>query len=58
MGFLRQFGLSESELGILDFDLLIDGNIGIGVLPQIQESLVKTSAQRNSLEFFAFWAAI
>jgi len=28
------------KLGVLGFGLLIDGNIGVGVLPQIQESLV------------------
>src|ERR1700747_2481229 len=30
-----------SELGILGLGLLVDGNVGIGVLPQIQESLVR-----------------
>src|SRR6202041_1541816 len=31
---------SFSELGVLGFGLLVDRNVGIGVLPQIQESLV------------------
>src|ERR1700734_3610372 len=31
---------SFSELGVLGFGLLVDGNVRIGVLPQIQESLV------------------
>jgi hypothetical protein len=31
---------SFSELGVLGFGLLVDGNVGIGALPQIQESLV------------------
>src|SRR3984885_9166579 len=31
---------SFSELGILGFGLLVDGSVGIGALPQIQESLV------------------
>src|SRR5580658_5578757 len=31
---------SVSELGVLGFGLLVDGNVGIGALPQIQESLV------------------
>src|ERR1700688_4419111 len=29
-----------SKLGVLGFGLLVDGDVGIGVLPQIQESLV------------------
>ncbi len=29
------------ELGVLGLGLLVDGNVGIGVLPQIQESLVR-----------------
>ena len=36
-------GLFDSILrqpGVLGFGLLVDGNVGIGVLPQIQESLV------------------
>src|SRR5258707_15800149 len=31
---------SFSKLGVLGFGLLVDGNVWIGVLPQIQESLV------------------
>src|SRR5579864_7682836 len=30
-----------SETGVLGSGLLVDGNVGIGVLPQIQESLVR-----------------
>ena len=30
-----------SQLGVLGLGLLVDGNIGIGVLPQIQESFVR-----------------
>src|SRR5258708_38129174 len=29
------------ELGVLGFGLLVDRNVGIGVLPQIQESFVR-----------------
>jgi len=31
---------SLAELGILGFGLLVDENVGIGALPQLQESLV------------------
>ena len=29
------------QLGVLGLGLLVDGNVGVGVLPQIQESLVR-----------------
>src|ERR1700747_2374358 len=32
---------SFSEFGVLGLSLLVDGNVGVGVLPQIQESLVR-----------------
>jgi hypothetical protein len=37
---VRSLCNSFSELGEFGFGLLVDGNVGIGVLPQIQESLV------------------
>ena len=32
---------SFSEIGVLGLGLLVDGDVGIGVLPQMQESLVR-----------------
>src|ERR1700735_332692 len=32
---------SFSEFGVLGLSLLVDGNVGIGALPQIQEGLVR-----------------
>src|SRR5580704_13891229 len=38
---LKDFPQAELlEVGVLGFGLLVDGNVGIGVLPQIQERLV------------------